>query len=64
MNYDTYKLEAPEVTENNVFEFFISNYDDTMLFDTVEDAEEHLDFLKEEYEYSPNMEIKFTIKHQ
>lgn len=64
MNYDNYKLAAPELEENNVFEYFISNFDEGMLFDTIEEAEEQLEFLKEENEYTPNMEIKFTIKYQ
>ena len=61
MIYDNYKLEAEPTTEN-VFEFYIDNYDATVLFDTVEDAEEHIEYLKEEGEFQINMTIKITIK--
>ena len=62
MNYDNYKLQAEPTTEN-VFEFLIANYDETMLFDTVEEAEEQIEFLKEEGEYNNTMKIIFSIKY-
>jgi len=65
MNYDNWKLQAPEFEEliDSDYEFIITNYDDTMTFDTKEEAQEHLEFLKEEAEYSLNMEIKEILKN-